>query len=74
VQRSLPEPVSFARVSAAFREGRGTPRAFLEQCLAAVKQYDKTIEAFVTFDERAARKSRRRGDAPLQGGPTALPC
>ena len=55
--RSLPEPVSFVRASAAFREGRSTPRAFLEQCLAAVRRYDKSIHAFVTLDVRAARKA-----------------
>ena len=48
--RSLPDPVSFVRASAAFREGRSTPRVFLEQCLAAVKRYDTAIHAFVTLD------------------------
>jgi Asp-tRNA(Asn)/Glu-tRNA(Gln) amidotransferase A subunit family amidase len=81
VRRSLPEPVSFARVSRAFCEGRGTPRAFLEHCLAAVKRYDRTIEAFVTLDERAARKAadaatRRykagRPLSPVDGCPIAV--
>src|SRR6185295_14487454 len=63
VLHSLPEPISFVRASAAFSAGRGTPRAFLEQCLAAVKRHDKSIEAFVTLDERGARKA---ADAPTQ--------
>jgi len=57
VPRSLPEPVSFVRASAAIRDGRSTPRAFLEQCLAAVRQYDKSIHAFVTLDVRGAREA-----------------
>ena len=71
MRRSLPEPVSFARASAAFREGRSTPRAFLEQCLAAVKRHEKSIQAFVTLDVRAARKAadaatrRYRSGQPL---------
>src|SRR5262245_15546524 len=81
VRRSLPEPRSFVRVSAAFREGRGTPRAFLEQCLAAVKRHEKSIQAFVTLDERAARKAadaatRRyktgRPLSPVDGCPIAV--
>jgi len=81
VPRSLPEPVSFVRASAAFREGRSTPRAFLEQCLAAVRRYDGSIHAFVTLDLRAARKAadaatRRYKSgkplSPIDGCPVAV--
>jgi Asp-tRNA(Asn)/Glu-tRNA(Gln) amidotransferase A subunit family amidase len=81
VPRSLPDPVSFVRASAAFREGRSTPRVFLEQCLAAVKQYDTAIHAFVTLDVRAARKAadaatRRHKSgkplSPIDGCPIAV--
>jgi len=57
VPRSQPEPISFVRAAANFRDGRTTPRAFLEQCLAAVKEHDKSIQAFVALDVRAARKT-----------------
>src|SRR6267378_3261782 len=81
VRRSQPEPLSFARVSAAFREGRATPRTFLELCLGAVKRHEKSIQAFVTLDERAARKAadaatRRykagRPLSPVDGCPIAV--
>ena len=81
MRHSLPEPISFVRASAAFSAGRGTPRAFLEQCLAAVKRHDKSIEAFVTLDERGARKAadaatRRykagRPLSPVDGCPVAV--
>ena len=74
-------PVSFARVSAAFREGRATPRTFLELCLGMVKRHEKSIHAFVTLDERAARKAadaatRRyktgRPLSPVDGCPIAV--
>ena len=81
MRHSRPEPVSFARVSAAFSAGRDTPRAFLERCLAAVKRHEKSIHAFVTLDPRAARKAadaatRRykagRPLSPVDGCPIAV--
>jgi len=74
-------PISFARVSAAFREGRATPRTFLELCLGAIRRHEKSIQAFVTLDERAARKAsdaatRRykagRPLSPVDGCPIAV--
>src|SRR6267142_851533 len=81
VRHSQPEPLSFARVSAAFREGRATPRTFLELCLGAVRRHEKSIQAFVTLDQRAARKAadaatRRykagRPLSPVDGCPIAV--
>jgi len=81
VPRNLPEPVSFVRACAAFRDGRSTPRAFLEQCLAAVKRHEKSIHALVTLDVRTARKAadaatRRyksgRPLSPIDGCPVAV--
>lgn len=69
------------RASAAFHDGRSTPRAFLEQCLAAVKRHERFIHAFVTLDVRAARKAadaatRRYKSArplsPIDGCPIAV--
>ena len=69
------------RAVARFRDGRNTPRAFLEQCLAAVKRHDKRIHAFVTLDVKSAREaadaSTRRYKAgrplsPLDGCPVAV--
>jgi Asp-tRNA(Asn)/Glu-tRNA(Gln) amidotransferase A subunit family amidase len=73
--------VSFVRAVADFRDGRQTPRAFLEQCLAAVKRHEKSIHAFVTLDIAAARKAadaatRRyragRPLSPIDGCPIAV--
>jgi len=81
VPRNLPEPVSFVRAAAEFRDGRTTPRRFLERCLEAISRHDRTIKAFVTLDARAARKAadaatRRyktaRPLSPLDGCPIAV--
>jgi len=69
------------RAVADFRDGRTTPRRFLERCLEAVSRHDRTIKAFVTLDARAARKAadaatRRykmaRPLSPLDGCPIAV--
>ena len=79
--RNLPEPVSFVRAVADFRDGRTTPRRFLERCLEAISRWDRTIKAFVTLDARAARKAadaatRRyklaRPLSPMDGCPVAV--
>jgi Asp-tRNA(Asn)/Glu-tRNA(Gln) amidotransferase A subunit family amidase len=81
VPRNRPEPVSFVRAAADFRDGRTTPRRFLERCLEAISRYDKTIKAFVTLDARSARKgadaaTRRyklaRPLSPIDGCPIAI--
>jgi len=81
VPRSLPEPVSYARAVADFRDGRTTPRRFLERCLEAVSRYDRTIKAFVTLDARRARKAadaatrrykQARPLSPIDGCPVAI--
>jgi len=81
VPRNLPEPISFVRAAADFRDGRTTPRRFLERCLEAISTHDRTIKAFVTLDVRGARKaadaaSRRYKQArplsPVDGCPVAV--
>ena len=79
--RNLPEPVSFVRAAADFRDGRTTPRRFLERCLEAISAHDRTIKAFVTLDARGARTAadaatRRYKQArvlsPIDGCPIAI--
>ena len=69
------------RAAAEFRDGRTTPRRFLERCLEAISRHDRTIKAFVRLDARAARKAadaatRRyktaRPLSPLDGCPVAV--
>jgi Asp-tRNA(Asn)/Glu-tRNA(Gln) amidotransferase A subunit family amidase len=45
------------RAVAGFRDGRTTPRQFLERCLETISRHDLTIKAFVTLDVRRARKA-----------------
>ena len=79
--RNRPEPVSFVRAAADFRDGRTTPRRFLERCLEAISRYDRTIKAFVTLDARRARKAadaatrrykQARPLSPIDGCPVAV--
>ena len=73
--------MSFVRAAAAFRDGRTTPRHFLERCLAAISSHERGIQAFVTLDVRGARKAadaaaRRyragRPLSPVDGCPVAV--
>jgi len=73
--------VSFVRAAAGFRDGRTTPRHFLERCLEAISRHDRGIHAFVTLDARGARKAadaatRRykagRPLSPVDGCPIAV--
>ena len=79
--RNRPEPVSFVRAAASFRDGRTTPRDFLERCLEAVSRHERAIKAFVVLDARGARMAadaatRRyksgRTLSPLDGCPVAI--
>jgi len=81
VPRNLPDPVSFVRAAADFRDGRTTPRRFLERCLEAISRHDRTIKAFVTLDARGARKAadaatrrykQARPLSPVDGCPIAV--
>ena len=69
------------RAAADFRDGRTTPRRFLERCLEAISRYDRTIKAFVTLDARRARKAadaatrrykQARPLSPIDGCPVAV--
>jgi Asp-tRNA(Asn)/Glu-tRNA(Gln) amidotransferase A subunit family amidase len=81
VPRSLPDPVSFVRAIADFRDGRTTPRHFLERCLEAISRHERVIKAFVTLDARGARKAADaatkryklgRTLSPVDGCPVAI--
>src|SRR4029453_1812312 len=67
--------------AADFRDGRTTPRRFLERCLETISRHDRTIKAFVTLNARSARKAadaatRRyklaRPLSPVDGCPIAI--
>jgi Asp-tRNA(Asn)/Glu-tRNA(Gln) amidotransferase A subunit family amidase len=64
--------LTFHDATTQFREGRDTPRAYLERCLATVAAREPVVKAFVTRnDEGRARRSRRQHRA-LEGRPPAL--
>jgi len=52
-----PYIVSFAQAVADFKNGKQTPRDFLESCLANVDQFESRVKAFVTLDRKAVRKA-----------------
>ena len=69
------------RAAAEFRDGRTTPRRFLERCLEAIAKYERTIKAFVTLDAPGARKAadastrrykQARPLSPVDGCPIAI--
>ncbi len=66
-----PNIKSFAQNVPDFVSGKSTPRDFLERCIDTIKARDKTVQAFVTLNLKAARKAadnatqRYREGAPL---------
>src|ERR1043165_5709928 len=65
---SNPNAVSFARAVADFRDGRDTPRDFLERCIVNIAAREKDVKAFVTLDLEAARKAADASTARYKAG------
>ncbi len=49
--------LTFHDARPAFREGRDTPRAYLERCLEAVEAREPVLQAFAATDAEGARKA-----------------
>ena len=47
----------FSESVARFREGRDSPRAYLERCIERIEAHDGTIKAFAHHDLSAARRA-----------------
>nr|WP_245185651.1 amidase [Falsiroseomonas frigidaquae] len=63
----------FVPNGAAFRAGRNSPRAFLEERLATIERDEPAIAAFVTHDLEAARRAADASMARWQGGQPLSP-
>ena len=53
------EPLTFFDARARFRNGRDTPRAYLERCLAVISDREAVVKAWVVLNPRRARGSGR---------------
>jgi Asp-tRNA(Asn)/Glu-tRNA(Gln) amidotransferase A subunit family amidase len=76
-----PHVTSFSASLPDFTSGKRTPREFLERCLEVIAAREKKVKAFVTLDEKGARRSadaaarRYRAGKPLSpvdGMPIAI--
>jgi Asp-tRNA(Asn)/Glu-tRNA(Gln) amidotransferase A subunit family amidase len=67
-QRSKPRKRPFSSSTAAFAEGRDTPRAFLERCLEDVARWENDIGAFTALDLEGARKAADAATKRWAGG------
>lgn len=72
---------TFHDATPAFREGRDSPRAYLERCLAAIADREPVVKAFVTLntegaraaaDESTARWKTGRPLSPIDGLPIGI--
>src|SRR6187549_1797245 len=73
--------LTFHDATTQFREGRDTPRAYLERCLATVAARDPVVKAFVTRNDEDARAAADASTArwkegrplsPIDGTPIAI--
>ena len=58
----------FSAALADFRDGRDTPRAFLERCLERIDAKEETLRAFVHLDAESARRTADEATARYQTG------
>ncbi len=66
-----PKSAAFPSFSAArrgFAEGKGSPREFLEQCIAALEAREREVKAFVSYDLESARKAADAATQRWQDG------
>ncbi len=66
----LPTPIArpFHTALPAFREGRDTPRAYLERCLEAIAAFEPVVGAFVHLEIEAARRAADASSLRWQAG------
>jgi Asp-tRNA(Asn)/Glu-tRNA(Gln) amidotransferase A subunit family amidase len=51
------EPLTFFDATARFRNGRDTPRAYLERCLAVIADREPVVKAWVVLNLPGAREA-----------------
>lgn len=81
MSRTALEPKHFRSARDAFREGKTTPRAFLEHCIERIEALEPTVKAFkhldlesarLAADEATARYAAGRALSPLDGCPVGI--
>jgi Asp-tRNA(Asn)/Glu-tRNA(Gln) amidotransferase A subunit family amidase len=65
---TTPQPFAYFAGTADFKSGNGTPRDFLERCLALLEQFEPTVGAFVCHDITAARAAADRASERWRAG------
>src|SRR5215469_17200348 len=53
------EPLTFFDMTPRFRDGRDTPRAYLERCLAVIADREPVMKAWVVLNPSSTRGGRR---------------
>jgi Asp-tRNA(Asn)/Glu-tRNA(Gln) amidotransferase A subunit family amidase len=75
------EPLTFFDMTPRFRDGRDTPRAYLERCLAVIADREPVVKAWVVLNPSGARGAAdasteryRRGlpISPIDGLPIGI--
>jgi len=78
---TTPQPFAYFAGTADFKSGKGTPRDFLERCLALLEQFEPTVGAFVCHDIAVARAAADRASerwpagrplSPIDGMPVGI--
>jgi Asp-tRNA(Asn)/Glu-tRNA(Gln) amidotransferase A subunit family amidase len=67
-QHQRPQKQPFLQAAARFAAGAQTPRAFLEQCLASLANWEPKVGAFVRFDIEGARAAADRSTERWRAG------
>ena len=62
------EPLTFHDVVTAFRDGRDTPRAYLERCLEVIEAREPVVRAFATRNDESARAAADASTARYKAG------
>jgi Asp-tRNA(Asn)/Glu-tRNA(Gln) amidotransferase A subunit family amidase len=60
--------LTFHDATERFRDGRDTPRAYLERCLATIAEHESSVQAFAACNAAAARAAADASSARWKGG------
>jgi Asp-tRNA(Asn)/Glu-tRNA(Gln) amidotransferase A subunit family amidase len=71
--RATFRPLRWHDATPAFAEGRDTPRAYLERCLATIAAREPVVRAFVVLNEAGARAAADASTARWQAGRALSP-
>src|SRR5215467_16305149 len=66
------EPLTFFDMTPRFRDGRDTPRAYLERCLAVIADREPVVKAWVVLNPSGAREAADASTARYRRGASDL--